>query len=296
MSYGSIERNRRYPVIERSDFSYHIALPDGRNAWVQVMNANLEGNCNGVPFTDIYVPQPIGNNETAICYFIADNNFTAWADMARSFANPQPKPANTLYRVDARTADMVRIVGGPDIGLIPIWANSGSGRLLNRCENLPNLSIDLTVNGPRTTHTSSEGGFAFDYPANWPIRMNNDGLPGGQTGTYSFLGFYPMAMGWPADVVRVSWTITPPQLNTNPEQAARDYVQNVRDANGRLYVQEDISTFTTSSGIEVWTFVLAGVEAPNRVYLFKTNDKVSELNIQGSNNYGNVVIETLRPA
>jgi hypothetical protein len=85
-------------------------------------------------------------------------------------------------------------------------------------------------------------------------------------------------------------------LNTTAEQAARDYVQNIRDNNGRLYVVQDVSSYTTNSGIEVWHFIVAGVEAPNHIYLFKVRDNVIELNIQGNNDYGNVVIDTLRPA
>ena len=294
-SFGLLERNRRYPVIERTDYSYHIALPDGRTGWVQLMNANLEGNCNNLPFTDVYAPAPMGTNDVEICYFIADTAFTTWYDQSRTMADPQQKPANTLYRIDAKTSDMVRIVGGADIGLVPVWANMATGHTFNRCGTVPDLSINLTVNGPRATYSDSQGGFAFDYPANWQIRMNMDGLPGGQTGTHSFIGYFPGAMGWPDDIVRVSWTITPPQLNTTPEQAARDYVQNIRDANGRLYVVQDISSYTTDSGIEVWHFIVAGVEAPNHIYLFKVRDNVVELNIQGNNNYGNVVIDTLRP-
>jgi LysM repeat protein len=295
-SMGMIERNRRYPVIEYSEYNYHVMLPDGRNGWVQSINANLEGNCNNIPRTDVYSPGPMGSTEVEICYFLSDTPFQAWYDMTRTMSDNVQKFPSTLYRVDAQTSDMVRIVGGPDVGLIPMWANISAGRTLNRCGTLPDLSTNLTVSGARTTYADNVGGFAFDYPANWPIRMNNDGLPGGQIGTHSLIGFYPTAMGWPTDVVRVSWVLTPPQLNTDPEQAARSYAQNVRDSGGRLSVIQDVASFTTASGIVVWHFVLGGVEAPNHVYLFKTRENVIELSIQGSNDYGNVVIDSLRPA
>jgi LysM repeat protein len=293
---GLIERNRRYPVIERSDFSYHITLPDGRNGWVQLLNANLEGNCTTIPYTDVYVYHPVNGTEVEICYFVADTAFTVWYDSVRTQVDPTPKSANTLYRVDARTSDMVRIVGGPDINLLPAWANSAAGRTVNRCGALPDFSLNLTINGPRATHVDTMGGFAFEYPANWPLRMNNDGLPGGQVGTHSWIGSYPGAMGWPTDVVRVSWVLTPPPLNTDPEQAARSYVQTIRDLNGRIGVVQDVASMTTASGIVVWHFILDGVEAPNHVYLFKIRANVIELSIQGRNDYGNVVINTLRPA
>ncbi len=287
----TVVSEQRYPVTRINDFYYQIALPDGRRGWVQAVSGQLEGNCEDVLR---YVEFDNSRAPDYECYYIGASSFETRVDQAgTTFA--VELPPHFAYRVDGRIIGKVRIYAGEQVPF-PVWASLNDGRIIGECDALPDVSVATTQAASSTTYRNSTYGFAFDYPENWPIILNDSAPPGGTVGTLSFANTYPSALGWPTDVVEVSWGVLPPGTAADAEELARRTAQDIEESDGRMQVLEPVASYTTDSGLAGWRFRISFPGATGEAYYFDWDENILVVNVNGNRALAQGVVESVRAA
>lgn len=291
---GTAPANQRYIALQFNQWNYQIRLADGRLGWTQKPGGGLAGNCNGLPIAPLSYPEQ-GKTRTDICYFVSVNSMPSYNDQAHTeFA--VTLEANTYYRTDARAGQQYRLVAGGKLPY-PAWAdlNTATGSVSGNCGQLPDLSIERTLNSPRATYTEPTGAFAFEYPSNWVITLQNDGLGTASTGTFSPLASYPSVMVWPTDVVWVFWSQAQDFMGNTSEAVANSIVNDIL-SHSHFTVSVMPEPYTTAAGMEAIYFRVEGVSAPRDNYVFEQDGKVWIFSVQGLNTYADGLVDSLRPA